>query len=87
MRIARAKPGVGAAWIMLLLPLGVVACTDAGPLLVSAQSPPSINSAASEPQPIGSLPPGASNPGAAGTTDAAEGSTHPSYVGHTFFIP
>ena len=71
----------------LLLPAGIAACSDAGPPLVSAQSPPSINSAASEPQPVGSLPPGAANPGAAGITDAAEGSTHPSYVGRTFFIP
>lgn len=71
----------------LLIPVGIAACSDAGPALVSAQIPPSINSAASEPQPIGSLPPGAANPGAAGITDAAEGSTHPGYVGHTFFIP
>ena len=46
--------------------------------LVSAQFPPSANSAKSEPQPLNSLPVGAANLG------TAPGATHPQYLAWTF---
>ena len=47
-----------------------------GPPLISAQSPPSVNAANSQPQPEGSLPPGAGGIG--------PGAVHPTYFGWTF---
>ena len=46
--------------------------------LVSAQFPPSAESAASEPQPLNSLPPGAAN------ISSAPGATHSAYLAWSF---
>ncbi len=65
----------------LLLLLGVSACgIEAGPPLVSAQSPPGTGMVndQSEPQPPGSLPPGAA------TSGTGVGQTEPSLLQHTF---
>ena len=57
-----------------------------GPPLVSAQTPPGTGAVnvMSEPQPIGSLPLGAYNPGAAGLIESSPLTTHPNYGSFTF---
>ena len=70
-----------------MLPVLVGACdAPGGPPLVSAQTPPGTGAvnAVSEPQPIGSLPLGAYNPGAAGIIGSDPLTTHPSYGAFTF---
>ena len=57
----------------LLLALLLAGCGEpGGQPLVSAQNPPAVNAANSQPQPLNSLPDGA------GST--APGTTHPSYL-------
>ena len=74
-------------WWWLALPLALAGCGEpGGPPLVSAQYPPAVNST-NQPQPLLSLPPGASNPGAAGFTTSDPLTTHPSYGSFTFRPP
>lgn len=74
--------------ILLLLPAALLlsgcGLEPGGPPLVSAATPPAVDAAGSEPQPVGSLPPGAYNPGAAGYTTNDPLATHPSYGSFTF---
>ena len=63
--------------------LGLAACGVApGPPLVSAQSPPGTGAlnTQSQPQPLGSLPPGAA------TSGSGVGQTWPNYLQGTFRI-
>ena len=70
-------------WMALLLPLLVLAACAApsGEPLVSAQFPPGTGmvNAASEPQPLNSLPPGAAN------FSRAPGGTQPNFASLTLF--
>lgn len=63
--------------LALLSALLLAGCGEpGGPPLVSAQSPPAVNAANTQPQPQGSLPDGAAGVG--------PGAVHPNYVGWTF---
>ena len=65
--------------LVLLACLGLGGCGSyGGPPLVSGQFPPTTLSSNSEPQPIGSLPPGAENFG------TAPGAYQPSLLSWTF---
>ena len=61
----------------ILLAVLVSGCGEpGGPPLISAQSPPSVGAANSQPQPQGRLPPGAEGVGPV--------RVHPTYLGWTF---
>ena len=69
-------------WVLL----GLLAAGCAGPTappLVSAQFPPGTGhvNVQAEPQPLGSLPPGAAN------YSSAPGATQPQYLTRTFRVP
>ena len=69
------------ALVVVLLSVGLAGCgVPGGAPLVSAQYPPGTGAVndASEPQPVNSLPPGASNPG------AGPGAVQPNYGSLTF---